>query len=101
MPDVTFTRKTSTIDRATSLVSVTSSEIEGAAIKVRGDPERYKALQLIEAKSPTLLFSPVTYGDRIMPGDTVEWGSATYTARDCNHIEPDGVVIGTRVIIEK
>lgn len=101
MPDVTFTRRLTSHNRATDAISVSESTVEGRAMKVRGDPERYKALQLIEAESPTLLFVPTTYGQRIKAGDTVEWRSTTYTARDCNHLEPDGVVIQTRVIIEK
>lgn len=98
---ITFTRTTHTHNRATDTLTSSSSTIAGRAMKVRGDPERYRALGLVESESPTLLFVPTTYGDRIKPGDTVSWRSTTYTARDCNHLEPDGVVIQTRVIIER
>lgn len=101
MPDVTFTRRITTHDRETDAISASESTVPGRAMKVRGDPERYKALQLIEAESPTLLFVPTVYGQRIKAGDTIQWRNATYTARDCNHLEPDGVVIQTRVIIER
>jgi hypothetical protein len=98
---VTFTRSTRTHTRSTDTYTTATSTIVGEAIKVRGNPDRYKELGLVESRAPTLLFVPTTYGDRIEPGDTVEWNSTTHTARSCDHLEPDGVVIQTRVIVER
>lgn len=100
----TFTRSTKTHNRATDTFTVTETTIEGKAMKVSGNPTRYRELGLIESAAPTLLFAPTTYGDRIEPGDTVTWppsGGLVYTARDCFHLEPDGVVIQTRVIVDR
>lgn len=98
---VTFTRVTKTHNRATDQMTSATSTIEGVAIKVRGNPERYKALGLVEAEAPTLLFFPRVYGERIKPGDTIVFRNQKFTARDCEHLEPDGVVINTRVIVER
>lgn len=99
----TFTRVThGTYDPETDLAaSRTESTIEGVAIRVRGERHRYQELGLVEAKAPTLLFVPATYGDTPEPGDTVEWESETYTVRDVDPLAPDGVTIQARVIVEK
>ena len=98
---VTFTRSTKTHTRSTDSITVATSTIVGAAIKVQGDPVRYRELGLIESEAPTLLFVPTTYGDRIEPGDKVSYGGETFTARACYHLEPDAVVIHTMVIIAR
>lgn len=98
---ITFTRSTKTETRSTGRMTVSESAITGAAIKVTGDPVRYRELGLVESASPTLLFVPETYGDTIEPGDTTSYGGKTYTARDCFHLAPDGVTIQTRVIVER
>ena len=101
MPTVTWTRTTTTEDRSTGVVTTSTSTITGEAIKVRGEPQRYRALGLVESEAPTLLFAPATYGDRIKPGDRTTFRSQVFTARECHHLEPDGVVIQTRVIVER
>jgi hypothetical protein len=98
---VVFTRQTQSEDPTTGIVTPTESTITGSAIKIRGRSHIYRSLELIESLAPTLFFTPATYGDRIKPGDTTVWNEETYTAKDCDHIEPDGVVIATRVIIVK
>ena len=101
MMSKTFTRRSKTHDRESDTFTVTTSTITGVGIKVRGNPERYKELRLIESEAPTILFVPTTYGDTIRVGDTVEFGGTVYTVRDCNHLAPDGVTIQTRAIVER
>ena len=80
----------------------TTTTVTGAAIRVRGVPETYRAPTLIESQAPTLLFTPTTYGELPALGDTVTWppvGGTTYTVRDINPIAPDGVAIMARIVV--
>ena len=89
-----------TYDAATdSWSSPSVTTISGSAIQVRGDPDTYRALNLIQSEAPTLFWTPDTYGDRPLPGDTVEWASTVYTIRDVAPIQPDGVLIAARLIV--
>ena len=89
-----------TYDAATdSWTSPSVTTIGGSAIQVRGDPDTYRALNLIQSEAPTLFWTPDTYGDRPLPGDTVEWASTVYTIRDVAPIQPDGVLIAARLIV--
>jgi hypothetical protein len=97
----TFTRKTKTENRSTGAISVSETTIAGNAMKVRGNPSEYRESGLVESEAPTLLFVPTTYGDRISEGDTVTWRNILYTVKKCFHLEPDGVVISTRVMIAR
>ena len=99
---VTFTRVVqASYDAELDSATLTTSTVIGTATRVRGDPHRYRELGLVESKSPTLFFVPVTYGETPEPGDTCTWDSETYTARDVAVLAPDGVTISDRVIIEK
>jgi len=103
----TFTRTSpGTYDPTTDTwTSPVTSTIDGSAIQVRGNPQRYAALGLILATMPTLLFTPVAYGLRafttefVLPGDTVVWNGVTYTAKDIDPVAPDGLVIVARIIV--
>jgi len=99
---VVFTRTVpGTYDPATdTFTSPTETTVTGSAIQVRGDPETYRALSLIQSEAPTLFWTPATYGEAPEPGDTVVWASKTYTVRDVAKIQPDGVCIAARVIVE-
>jgi len=100
---VTFTYSTPgtyTAETDTWATPATTS-ISGNAIQVRGDPEVYKALSLIESEAPTLLFVPTTYGGRVEPGYTVEWSNLTYTAQNVRHVAPDGVVIVSYITVSR
>lgn len=102
---VTFTRRAQSYTDATDVTTEAVTTITGNAIQVRGDPRRYKALNLVLTTMPTLFFSPTTYTARagtdefIQPGDTVVWATKTYTVKDVDPIAPDGVVIAARVVI--
>lgn len=99
----TFTRTTQTEDETTGLVTATTTTITGNAIRVRGSPETYRALGLIDSEAPTLLFTPDLYdsANRPAPGDTVVWESLTWTVRDVNPVAPDGITIIARVVITR
>jgi len=79
----------------------TTTTITGSAIQVRGDPEVYKALSLIESEAPTILWVPTTYGQAPEPGYTVTWSNTEYTARNVRTIQPDGVPIMSYVVIAR
>jgi hypothetical protein len=98
---VTFTLTIpGTYDAATDTwTGGSTSTVTGDAIRTRGNPERYKALELIESESPALLFTPDTYGDLPALNSTVSWNSTTYTVRDVDPIAPDGTAIAARVIV--
>ena len=105
---VTFTRSTSgTFDDATNAwIDAASSTIAGAAMQVRGDPERYAAKGLVLSTMPTFFFVPTLYGlraytpDFVMPGDTVVWNGVTLTVRDVDpNPAPDGIVIASRIVV--
>ena len=85
-----------TTDTWTSPITTT---VTGNAMQVRGDPETYKALGLVEYEAPTLLFVPSTYGEVPEPGYTVEWASTTYTVKSVQPLQPDGYVILAKVVI--
>lgn len=101
---LTFTRTSQSYDPETGLNTPTVTTITGSAIEVRGDPQRYRALDLDLATQPTLFFAPTTYGETPEPGDVVVWpatnGSA-YTVKDVARIAPDGVTIAARIVIGK
>ena len=106
----TFTRQTITPDPTTGIVAAVETTIEGSAIQVRGDPQRYRALDLNLSTMPTLFFTPTDYeleangAEFVMPGDTIPWPSSTsavYTVRDVSVIAPDGVVIAARIVISR
>lgn len=79
--------------------------ITGTAIKDTGDPDQYRELGLIQGQALTLLFTPTTYGDRIDVGDECEFpegSGARYTARACEHLDPDGFgPIVTTVVVSR
>ena len=98
---VTFTRDVAgTYDPETGVeTGATQSTVTGSAIQVRGNPDTYRELSLIESKAPTLFFTPDTFGEFPKPGDAVTWGSEVFEVRDVNHIRPDGNTIACRVVI--
>jgi len=98
---ITFSNTTWTYDAATDTdttpVTVTLS---GNAMQVKGDPEVYRTLALIESEAPTLFYAPGTYGDDAPGvGWTVTWADVQYTVRSVETLAPDGVVITARIVI--
>ena len=85
--EVSFKKKTTTIN--------------GVALQVRGDPEEYEALKLIEKATLTLLFVAETYGDSPPLGASCEWGELRYQVEASRKLAPDGVSILSRVIVSR
>jgi len=96
---VTFTRVAEAFDSATGLVTPTSTSVAGYAIRARGRPDTYRALSLVEATAPTLLFAPTTFGSLPKPGDMVTWNSVAHSVKDVNPLSPAGTAILARVVI--
>lgn len=98
---VTFTLQSPGTYTATTdtYASPSSSTVTGTAERVTGDPERYKALELIESEAPTLEFVPDTYGDVPPQGATVSFGGVTWTVRDVQPVAPDGSAVSARVVV--
>ena len=84
---VSFTKKTMTIS--------------GVALQVKGDPEEYEALKLIQKAALTLLFVAETYGEFPPLGASCEWGELRYQVEATRKLAPDGVPILSRVIISR
>ncbi len=98
---VTFTWRTPGVhDPATDTFTTAATvTVAGYALRVRGDPDRYRALSLVEAQAPTLLFTPTTYGALPALGASVTWGGTVYTVRDVAPLAPDGTAILARVVV--
>lgn len=97
----TFTRKAKTYDAETGVLSITTTTVEGAAVKVKSDVVRFQALGLSLTENLTLLFTPTTYGGTPEPGDEVTWpaNGTAYHVVDVDTTAPDGVTIVARVAI--
>lgn len=78
-----------------------TSTVAGYAMRVHGDPERYRALELIESEAPTLEFVPTTAGEIPALGATVSWSSTTYTVKDVQPIAYNGTASRCRVVIAR
>lgn len=98
---VTWTRTTNTYTDPTDTIVPATTTITGSAIRSRGNPLKYSALGLVQSEAPTLFFTPTTYGECPLPGDTVTWNSVLYTARDVEPIAPSGAAIAARVIVSR
>lgn len=107
MPALTFTRTTpGTTDPLTETTTGAAvTTITGEGIVVRGDPQRYRALELSLSTAPTILFAPTVYAlrayttDFVQPGDTTVLNGVAMTVRDVSPIAPDGMVIAARIIL--
>lgn len=100
---VTFTHVTpGTYDASTDTwTDAVDASVSGYAIRTAGDPQKYKALNLVQSESPALLFTPSTYGDKPALGATVSWDSVAYSVRDVEPIEPDGTAIACYVVVSR
>lgn len=81
----------------------------GAGIRVRGNPQRYAALELVESEAPTILWSAATYGDPTPPiGATCELGTdaagdpIVYRVVDVSPVDPDfGGHVLARIVVQR
>lgn len=100
---VTFSHTTTgTYDPATDTTTgATVTTVTGKAIRTKGDPLKYQALNLVASEAPTLLFTPTTYGSLPSLGDTVSWGSVVYSVKDVDPVAPDGTAIIARIVVAR
>lgn len=100
---VTFTLTTpGTYDSTTDTYSAPSTaSIVGSAVRVAGDPQQYKALELVEEEAPTIFFTPTTFGQLPAPGYSVTWGGLTFVTRAVRPISPDGTAIAARIVVSR
>ena len=103
----TFTRRTVTVSESDGSSTVAETTIDGNAIKVRGKPDTYKALSLLQSAAPTLLFTPTNYNlhahssEFVLPGDTVVWAGQNFTTIDVDPTALDGFVICARIVVQR
>ena len=100
---ITFTKQVEgTYDPATNTFSGDSvTTVTGYASRVRGDPERYRALELIESEAPTLEFTPDTFNELPSLGATCAFGGVTYAVRDIAPWSPDGNAISATIVVAR
>ena len=75
--------------------------VSGVALQVKGDPEEYEALKLIEKAALTLLFVAETYGEFPPLGASCEWGELRYQVEATRKLAPDGTAVLSRVIVSR
>ena len=85
--EVSFRKKTTTVS--------------GSALQIRGDPEEYEALKLVQKEALTLLFVAETYGDSPLLGAFCEWGELRYQVEASRKLAPDGTAVLSRVIVSR
>lgn len=85
-------------DRTSAPVTVT---VPGKVMEIDGDPDLYKALELIETDSPTLLFTPDTIGQVPALGSTVPWRGETFTVRNLKRLAMAGVTTAARIVVTR
>lgn len=91
-----------TLDPVTETYSgATTVTVAGYAVRVAGDPIRYRALELIQSENPTLLFGSTTAGSLPAVGSRVTWNALAYTVRDVEPLAPDGPAILAYIIIAR
>lgn len=97
---ITFTKTTTPQDDTTGAPGTpVTSQAPGVAIRVRGNPIRYRDLGLTETEAVTLFFVPGSQGALPDLGAVGSWGSLPYTVRDVSPLDVDGMgAIAARVI---
>ena len=98
---VTFTRTTPGVSDPLTDVWTTPATVTvtGYAIRTAADPDRYRALALVETQALTLLFAPTTVGALPDLSYTTTWSGTTYAVRDVSPVAPDGTALGGRVVV--
>jgi hypothetical protein len=99
---ITFTIGTGTYDPSTDTwSSASTSTVTGYARRVRGEPERYARLGLVESEAPTLEFTPDTFGEIPPQLATCSFGGVTYAVRDVNPWAPAGSAVSCQIVVAR
>lgn len=77
----------------------TTSTVTGTMERVRGDPERYKVLELVESEAPTFEFTPDTLGEVPALNSVTTFGDVKYVVRDVTPNAPSGTAFSARLIL--
>lgn len=79
-----------------------STTIVGSAFaKMSGAEEIFGAGTIITESQRLLLFTPTTYGQYPVQGDTVVWEGLTWNVRKVKTLAPDGVAILSYALVER
>jgi hypothetical protein len=89
----TYTASTDTWSGATT------STVTGTMERVRGDPERYTALELVESEAPTFEFVPDTLGELPALNSVTTFGDVVFSCRDITPNAPSGTAYSARLIL--
>ena len=96
---VTFTEDQRVYTFETGLSTISQINIEGHAIRTRGNKKLYERLALIERDTVSLLFAGNTFGEFPTTGMRVDWGNVDYITRWIQRIAPDGGTIISKVVV--
>lgn len=89
-------------DRTTDTTSApVTTTYPGRAMQIEGDPDLYKALELIESDNPTLLFAPNTPGQIPPLQASVSWGGANATVKNITPLAMKGVATAARIVVSR
>lgn len=100
---VTFTKQVpGTIDPATNRLSGASTvTVVGAAVRVKGNPLQYQALELVITEAATLIFAAQTIGQLPPIGASVSFGGEMYVVRYIDPVAPDGTPLVSRIVVSR
>ena len=74
--------------------------VEGHAVAIPGDPEKYDELELVSTEAVTLIFVPNTFGEQPKLGSTLEWNGEEKTIADTTPIRPTGQLVAAQVVLK-
>lgn len=99
--DAIVTHQERTYTAATDTMTEAPMAIYGHAVEVKGDPERYEGLGLVERRPKTLVFVSEFYGvdDAPSVGDVIEWAGGDWAIKDVGNVGPDGTPIVSRLVV--
>lgn len=70
-------------------------------MQIDGDPDTYKALELIETENPTLLFAPDTVGELPELGSQVSWGGSSLVVKSRRPLAMNGTATAAMLVVGK
>lgn len=73
--------------------------VDGYAAEIPAEPEEYALPELIGTEPKVLFFVPTVFGTRVPKNAQVVWAGDTRTVRHQIPIQPDGVLVASRVFV--